>query len=301
MIRVLACGPLATLQDAGRTGHLRSGVPVGGPVDPFAFTAALALAGCADDACAIELPSLPFTFTLEDRRVVAVAGPGVSLRADAAVPGWTAAVVRAGRPVTVIGDATTRFAYLAVAGGITVAPWLGSRATHLGFALGSIPRPLRAGDLLPLGKAASASRAGRALEPASYAGAVRAIRGPHTDRFDAATLHSFYSSEFAVEPSSDRTGTRLAGPRLAAAGSGEIRSAGMVAGAVQVPPGGAPIVLLADHQTTGGYPVIATVIAADLGRVAQASPGDRIRFAEVDRDEAVRALAAQRAAVEAVR
>ena len=126
------------------------------------------------------------------------------------------------------------------------------------------------------------------------------MAGPHSDRFDTDATRRFFSATFVVEPASDRQGTRLGGVPIAPR-AGELLSCGVVAGAVQVPRGGAPIVLLADHQTTGGYPVIATVIAADLGKVAQSLPGEPLRFYRVERDEALDALRAERRALDGAR
>jgi allophanate hydrolase subunit 2 len=143
-------------------------------------------------------------------------------------------------------------------------------------------------------------RAGRfAVSPDYDTGQIRAITGPHAQRFTGEAHSLFFRSEFRVEPASDRMGTRLSGPRIAAR-DGEILTTGVVAGAVQIPSGGAPIVLLAEHQATGGYPVIATVITADLGLVGQRRPGEALRFTRVDRDLAVAALRDARAALEAI-
>src|SRR5256885_1032108 len=160
---------------------------------------------------------------------------------------------------------------------------------------------LRAGEVLPLGIArVDVERAGRSvLSPDYDTGQIRAIAGPHAQRFTDEVDSLFFSSDFRVEPASDRMGTRLTGPRIAAR-EGEILTSGVVAGAVQIPSGGAPIVLLAEHQATGGYPVIATVISADVGLVAQRLPGERLRFTRVDRDFAVAALREGRAVLDAI-
>ena len=281
MMRIVVAGLRATIQDRGRPGHVREGIPPSGPADPIAFAAALSLAGCADDDAAIEVMGLPFTFTCDDRRIVAAAGRDVRLRTRARLPGWTSVLARAGEEVTVEGSAATRFAYVAVNGGIALPRVLGSRSTYLPAALGALPRPLAPGDVLPLGpSSAGMEAAGRRLRPPDYRRAVRAVAGPHDARFSDEGVTAFFSASFAVSPESDRMGVRLTGVPLAAP-SGELLSCGILAGAVQVPPGGTPIVLLADHQTTGGYPIIATVVLADLGIVAQAAPGEYLRFERV--------------------
>ncbi|HKY49614.1 MAG TPA: biotin-dependent carboxyltransferase family protein, partial [Candidatus Limnocylindria bacterium] len=291
MIHLIEAGLRSTVQDRGRFGHLRSGVPPSGAADPFALAAANALVGNDADAAGIEIIGAPFRFSCDDARVVAVAGRDVALTTRSRLRGWIAVFVRAGQTVTVHAGDRTRFAYLAVSGGIATAPVLGSRATYLPAGIGV---PLRAGEALPLGDtAAGADDAAKRIDPPMYDGRVRAIAGPHEDRFDRSTVESFFATPFTIETASDRQGARLAGAPLAPR-AGELLSCGIVAGAVQVPRGGAPIVLLADHQTTGGYPVIATVIGSDLGKVAQALPGESLRFYRVDRAEAVDALRAER-------
>lgn len=298
MIRVSEAGVRSTVQDRGRFGHLRSGVPPAGAADPFALAAANALVGNSAEAAGIEIIGTPFRFTCDDARVVAVAGRDVSIATRSRLPGWTAVFVRAGQQVTVHSGERTRFAYLAVSGGIATAPVLGSRASYLPAGLGA---PLRAGDALPLGDSgAGPEDAARSITPTTYDGRVRAMAGPHVDRFDANAVAGFFATTFVVEPASDRQGVRIGGASITPR-SGELLSCGVVAGAVQVPRGGAPIVLLADHGTTGGYPVIATVIAADVGKVAQGVPGESLQFYRVERDEALDALRAERRALDGTR
>jgi biotin-dependent carboxylase-like uncharacterized protein len=188
------------------------------------------------------------------------------------------------------GSERTRFAYLAVSGGIAVDPLLGSRATYLPAALGPLPRPLAAGDELPVGPPRRGADAAGRMALRGWSSEIHLTRGPHADRFAEAALGG---ATYGVSERSDRMGLRLEGPALEAA-EGEILSIGVVPGAVQVTRGGDPIVLLADAQTTGGYPVIATVVAADIGNVAQSAPGERLSFYEVDREAAVEALRAVR-------
>ena len=297
MMRIEAVGLRATVQDRGRFAHLREGLPPSGPADPFAFAAAQALVGNSDDAAAIEIVG-SFTFRCDDRRVIAVTGRDVRLRGRDVLPGWTATFARPGESFTVLSGERSRFAYLAISGGLATDLVLGSRAAYLPAGIG---RPLRAGDGLPLGEArVDPQRAGRSvLRPDYDTGQIRAITGPHAQRFTDEAHLLFFSSEFQVEPASDRMGTRLGGPVIAAR-RGEILTCGVVAGAVQIPSGGAPIVLLAEHQATGGYPVIATVISSDIGLVAQRSPGERLRFARVERAAAVDVLRATRASLAAI-
>jgi len=288
MMRILVPGLRATIQDRGRRGHVREGIPPGGAADPTALAAALVLAGCGPDDAAIEIVGLPFSFRCDDRRVIAVTGRDVRVRTRGRVPGWTSVLARAGDEIVVEGSERTRYAYVAVSGGIAVRPVLGSRATYLAAALGSIPRPLAAGDELPLGPSvAGVESAGRRGSVPAYDGPARAVVGPHDARFDGSMVERAFATSFTVLAESDRMGVRLSGAELSASGD-DLLSCGIVAGAVQVPRGGAPIVLLADHQTTGGYPIIATVIHADLGIVAQKAPGEDLRFIRVTPEGALR-------------
>jgi biotin-dependent carboxylase-like uncharacterized protein len=280
MMHVVEAGLRSTVQDRGRWGHLRLGVPPSGPADPVAFQAANVLVDNGDDAAAIEVIGLPFVFRLDDARLVAVTGRDAWLSIRGRLPGWTSVFVRPGETVTVRRGEWTRYAYVAVSGGIATPPILGSRAAYLPAGIG---RALTSGEVLPLGLSTSGGhRSARTIEAPSYDGRIRVIDGPHTERFEPDVLARFYGSAFQVDETSDRQGTRLVGPPVSPRG-GELLSCGVVAGAIQVPRGGAPIVLLADHQTTGGYPVIATVIEADLGKVAQANPGETLRFYRFER------------------
>jgi allophanate hydrolase len=294
-LHVLAPGFRSTLQDLGRPALARLGVPESGPADPFAQRAANALVGNDPADCAIEIVGLPFTVRTEDARVLAVTGPDVWAIGVRRLPGWTALFLRAGEELTVRGSERTRYAYLAVSGGVDVPPVLGSRASLPAASLGPIPRALVAGDVLPLAPARRA-RPGVRIEAPAHDGTVALIAGPHRDRFTASAIRALTESEFRVLPDSDRMGVRLEGPPLESA-AGEILTCGLVGGAIQVPRGGAPIVLLADRGTTGGYPVIATVIAAHLGRVAQAVPGQPLRFYWVERERAVEELRLERRAL----
>ena len=289
-MRIVVPGVRATVQDRGRPGGARSGIPPAGPADPAAFAAALRLAGCAPTDAAIEVIGLPFAFRCDDRRVIAATGRDVRLRARGRLPGWTAVLARPGEELVVEGSERTRYAYVALSGGVSVDLVLGSRSTYLPAALGPVPRALVAGDVLPLGPSGSGMEAaGRSSPAPEYGRAVRAVAGPHDGRFPAAAVERFFAGAYTVLPDSDRMGVRLAGPALAPA-AGELLSCGIVTGAIQVPPGGAPIVLLADHQTTGGYPIIASVIQADIGLVAQAAIGETVRFERVTPEAAARSL-----------
>ena len=283
MIHIERAGFGSTVQDRGRYGHVREGVPVSGPADPFAFRAAQALVGNTQADAAIEAIGLPFSFRCESSRIIAVTGREVSVVVRDSVPAWTSLFVRGGDLVTIDGTARSRYTYVAMSGGIATPLVLGSRAAYPRAGLGEM---LRSGDALALGDARlSAEDAGRTVA-FEYDDAVAALPGPHLTRFDDGSLAQLFSAPFAVSAQSDRQGVRLEGPGVAPR-EGEILTCGVVAGAVQVPRGGQPIVLLADHQTTGGYPIIATVIGADVGLVAQRAPGETLSFYRVDRERAL--------------
>jgi biotin-dependent carboxylase-like uncharacterized protein len=208
---------------------------------------------------------------------VTVAGPGGAARD---VPHGRAFGVPAGGLVRVGAPAAGLRSYLAVRGGVDVPPVLGSRSADLRSGLG--PAPLRPGDLLPVGipgpgpprTGETATVLPRAGEPAE----LRVIPGPRDDWFAPGALELLCSAAYAVTPASDRTGLRLDGPALPRSSSGELPSEGVVTGALQVPHGGQPILLLADHPVTGGYPVIAVVASADIGLAGQLRPGSQVRF-----------------------
>jgi KipI family sensor histidine kinase inhibitor len=297
-LEVVAPGLLTTVVDQGRPGWRRLGVPAAGAMDAPALARANALVGNAPGAagleCTVAGPVLRF---LRPLRFALTGGDLGALLERADLGAWP---VPSGEPVLARPGNVLRFeglrrgcrAYVALAGGVDVPPVLGSRATDLTAGFGGCHgRALRAGDLLRVfGASGDAPRlpAPRAApEPASE---LRVILGPQDEAFGADALQAFLQQPFAVQPDSDRVGCRLAGPRIAAASEPEIVSDGMVPGSVQVPPSGEPIVMGPDGPTTGGYPKIATVIGADLPRLAQLAPGELVRFRAVDLPEARRAL-----------
>jgi biotin-dependent carboxylase-like uncharacterized protein len=288
VIEVLSPGPLTTVQDAGRTGYRALGVPAGGPADWYSHAAANRLVGNPAGAAALECTLAGPKLLFRVAALAAVVGAPATL--DGAP--FTAGGVPAGGTLAVGRTRGVR-AYLAVAGGLDVPPTLGSRSTDTLAGLG--PPRLTAGTLLPVGAPAEPGR-----RPAAERGApgglpdrpLRLIPGPHDDWFEPAALRQLAGTGYAVTPASDRVGLRLAGPPLgrSPARTGELPVTGMVAGAIQVPPDGQPILLLANHGPTGGYPVIAVVATADLPVAGQARPGQRLRFAITTREAALRAL-----------
>lgn len=290
MLQIQEPGLLTTVQDLGRRGSERFGVPGAGAVDAFALRAVNALVGNPPEAAGLEIGPGGLTFTASQSCLLAAAGGGAGLgvRVNGQPwPAWTALFLRAGQTAAVELPAGG-WAYLGVRGGIDVPPVLGARATYLRAGLGGWHgRALRAGDALPIGPAPDRREAldlaGRHLPPnlrPAYGPAptVGVCLGPQADWFTPEAREALTSAEFTVTTQSDRTGYRLSGPALAAR-QADLISEGMPLGSIQVPPGGAPIVMLADRPTIGGYPKIAVVARADLPLVAQCPPGPgRLRF-----------------------
>ena len=290
-LRVVATGPLVSFQDAGRPGLMRFGVPVSGPIDRRAHAIANLAVGARADATAIEVSTAGLTLECESGSVtLAVAGGAFTvMRNDIAQASWSVVSLRPGDRLAVTSGPRGRWAYVAVAGAFEVPSWLGRTATHSmsGFGGGAV----RVGDAVTVaGARASADRDGPIpLAPEPPIERVRVVPGPQDRHFTPATIDTFLTEAFAITAAADRMGVRLDGPRLDLATSLSIPSEPVVRGSVQVAGDGTPTVLLADHQTTGGYPKIATVVSADLDRVAQLRPGDPVTFDPIDPAAAIAA------------
>jgi KipI family sensor histidine kinase inhibitor len=288
-LEVVRPGPLATVQDLGRHGYGAVGVPPSGAADPDSLITANRLAGNPDGAAGLELTLGRAVFRCRGDFLIATAGaPAVVTVTPEA--GGPAAEIGPGGPFSVRNGSLVRIGplsaglrcYLAVAGGIATPAVLGSRSADLLSGLGG--GPLRAGDRLPVGQPDAAAAAGAAAADRPehrFSGITRRLRvipGPRLDWFGAGSLAALCGEPYQVTPASNRTGLRLRGPVLQRAGSAELPSEGMVTGSLQVPHDGQPILLLADHPTTGGYPVIAVLAGADIGLAAQLRPGDLVGF-----------------------
>jgi biotin-dependent carboxylase-like uncharacterized protein len=298
-LEILASGLFTSVQDLGRFGWQAFGVPVSGALDGTALRLANLLVGNAPGTAALEiLLSGPVFRVAVDTVRVAVAGAGARLAVDGAdtIPAWRSACLQRGDVVTVVLGRSSACCCLAVEGGIAVPPVLGSASTYARAGLGGFEgRPLRAGDRVPLTLAEAPPRAERYLPeppPAALDMPIRAVLGPQQDRFTDRALADLLAAEYRISASADRMGMRLDGPALAHQGGWDIVSDAIATGAIQVPGSGQPILLLADHQTTGGYPKIATVVSADLPIVGRRRPGDAIRFAAVSIEEAEELAAA---------
>jgi antagonist of KipI len=304
---VIKPGMLTTIQDTGRWGYQAHGVPVAGPMDPVSHRVANALVGNARGAALLEITLLGPELEFEDERLVAVAGADFDLSLDGrAAPSNAPFTVAAGSHLRFGARGLGARAYLAVSGGVAVAPTLGSRSTHLVSGMGGLGgRALLAGDRLPLGD--PSLRQGAALAPQEALAAlpdgratIRVLAGPQADRFTADALEMLQSAPYRVAGNSDRMGFRLEGLPLAYAPGAEIISDATPLGVLQVPASGQPILLMADRQTAGGYPKIATVIAADIAIAGQLAPSDAITFRICDAREAMKALIAQERALMAL-
>jgi antagonist of KipI len=299
-IRVIAPGLLTTVQDLGRWGWQSRGVPVAGPMDPRAHRLANTLVENPADAAALEVTLVGPALEFEDTRIVAVTGAEFEITLDGQpVPMNGAFRVDAGAIVRFGARLRGARAYVGVSGGIAVPPIFGSRATHVPSRMGGLDgRALRAGDVLPVGITNRPPFATRAVEgglpvlPDGKA-TVRVLPGPQQDRFAGDALEVLQSGPYVVDTQSDRMGFRLHGPRLEHAGNAEMLSDATVVGGLQVPARGEPILLMADRQTTGGYPIVATVISADIGVAGQLAPGDDVSFVVASFGEAMAALIAQ--------
>ncbi|MEK4033088.1 biotin-dependent carboxyltransferase family protein [Methylocystis sp. IM3] len=289
---VHAAGPSVTVQDAGRFGYSRFGVTPAGPMDPPAFlTATRAVAA----ATALEVSLGGVEFEAEGATLaVAVAGGGFDVRLDGMrLPAATLFPLAPGARLSIRAGTGGAWCYVAVGARIDLPLALGSRATHARSGIG--PKPLSAGDALPFSDIAPAPAAPQRLVAPWLTGGdapIRVMLGPQDDYFPQASIEALLGAEWRVGARSDRMAYALEGPRLAHARGHDIVSDGAAMGAIQVPGSGAPFVLMADRQPTGGYPKIATVIGADLGRMAQRRPGETLRFRAVDWAAAVAARAA---------
>ena len=301
--RVLLGGPSTTVQDLGRRAQ-RDGVPESGAMDAHAARLANLLVGNPEDAAVLETtlagPALVFLRATS----VALGGAdfGASIDGEPLAP-WHSVPVREGSTLTLGRASGGCRACIAIAGGIDVPIVLGSRSTFVPGKFGGFEgRALRAGDILPLGVAHTTGR--RALAPTtrpSYQHAIRLIAGEHLDALDAQSRDALFGDGLRVSARSDRMGYRLEGTALRLRAPLEVISTAVAFGTLQSTPSGEPVLLMADHQTTGGYPMLGHVATVDLGAVAQLRPGDPIRFTRVSLDDAQRLYLERERSLDALR
>lgn len=305
VLRVLEPGLFTTIQDLGRPQAVASGVPRGGAMDRFAHTAANLLVFNDRGAATLECTLVGPRLSARNACVIAVTGGDLDPRVnDSAIAMWESVALAPGDVLSFGRRRAGARAYVAVGGGLIGDRWLGSMSTNVMAVRGGMHgRALAREDVLSTGESWRPPVAGRVLaapvRPDYADHSLRVIDGPHVDRLLPLSRHAMFSQPFTVGAESNRMGYRLDGPELEAPGD-ELLSFGLVAGVVQLPSGGRPILLMADHQTAGGYPIIAVVIGASMPAAAQMAPGDELRFVETSIEEALRGRAAQRAALDSI-
>jgi len=300
-------GLLTTVQDLGRPNAIVAGVQVGGAMDRFAHTAANLLVGNDPAAATLECTVRGPVLGADQACMVAITGADFDAHVNGApVPAWTSLPLGPGDKLTFAGRREGARMYIAVAGGFAGERWLGSLSTNLMAGRGGMDgRPLRAGDTLMVAgethnRAVVGRRVPEELQPAYRDHTLYAIAGPHLKRLEPASRGALFQATYRLSNESDRMGYRLEGPRLAVTGQ-ELLSFGLVAGAIQVPHNGQPILLMADFQTAGGYPVVATVVSASLPIAAQLLPGDELRLVSVTPERAQKMRLALAAALDTIR
>jgi biotin-dependent carboxylase-like uncharacterized protein len=288
-IDVLRPGPLTTVQDLGRPGMAALGVGPSGAADRRSATLANRLVGNPEGAACLESTFGGLALRFHRAATVAVTGAPCpitrNLRSRLVREAMNASFTVGADEELVFGPPSSGLrTYLAVRGGIAVPPTLDSRATDVLSGLG--PPALSTGDSLPIGGEICGPlppvQVAPVRDPARELAVVRVLLGPREDWFTPEALSTLANARYEVTSESNRIGLRLDGPQLGRACHDELPSEGMVAGAIQVPPSGLPVVFLADHPVTGGYPVIAVVLAEDLPVVAQARPGQAVVFRVVN-------------------
>lgn len=297
MIKVIKPGMLTTVQDNGRLGYQAYGMPVAGVMDSYAYQVSNMLV-CNDcNAAALEMTMLGGTFYFLQDAWVAICGADMQATVNGEkVQNWSRFFIARGSTLAFgYGEQGCR-SYLAVHGGIDVPEVLGSRSTYTRGKFGGFGgRGLQAGDELVIGKEKNLPQCGISLSPEfipQYTGEVqlRVMLGPQHDLFTAQGIETLFESHYYISNDADRMGYRLEGTKIEHIGKPDIISDALCQGAIQVPGHGMPIIMMADRQTTGGYAKIGTVISADLSKLAQAKPGEMVRFVLCSDEEAVAAL-----------
>ena len=282
-------GPGVTVQDMGRPGHLGSGLSRGGAADTLALWEGAALLGQPETCAALELAGMGGSFAVTEDTRIALTGAPMSASRDGAPLAWNAShLLRPGEELAIGPTRAGVYGYLHLGGGIATAPWLGARAVHTSAGIGAACQP---GDSLPLGQDAGTGGTGLCLPQGDRfsGGAVRLVPSVQTSLFPEAARARFVQSVFSRDARGNRMGVRLIpdGPGFGSDAGLTVLSEVIVPGDVQITGDGTPFVLLADCQTTGGYPRIGSVLPCDLPRVAQAAPGTALRFVFVAMDEAL--------------
>jgi len=301
MITVLKPGLLSTVQDEGRQNFLAFGMPRAGVMDRYAARIANLLCGNPLSAAVIEMTLIGASFRFEQNCRISVCGANMNPQINGSIiENWSAIDVSPGDILETGYAKTGCRGYLAVSGGFNVPIIMGSRATYIRAGIGGVEgRQLKIGDLIPQGESPPLS-AGPVHLDASYIPEyhekidLRVLLGPQDDLFLPEGIETFLQSKYQVTDDADRMGYRLEGPVIKHLDKADIISDALGRGAVQVPGSGQPIIMMAECGTTGGYAKIATVIGADLWRLAQAKPQNIVCFSQCSETDAVQALSAER-------
>lgn len=288
MIRVLDAGLFTTVQDLGRPGLCHLGVSAAGAADPVSLRVANRLVGNVESAAGLEMTLRGGRFEFLKDSWVSVCGGEF----ECSVPMWRAVWMRAGEQLSVGGCSRGARCYVAVRGGIDANYYLGSASTHV---LSGFGGPVQKGTVLGLGICEVGEVSHDQISLCRPLDRVRVTLGAESDFFSARAMFTFLSQSWKVSEHSSRQGVWLRGGFVESPGDGVMESEGVALGAVQVPPSGEPVILFVDSQTTGGYPVVANVVGADVGVVGQLRPGWEFRFEAVSFDEARRLLRQQEA------
>ena len=300
ILKVITPGPLSTVQDGGRFGYMSTGFGSGGAMDLRSMRIANILVGNNENDGVIEMTMLGLSAEFTCGTVIALTGANMQPKLNGEeIPMYETVEVQPGDKLTLGAAVSGMRGYLAVAGGFDIDPVMGSQSTNLKVKLGGFQgRKLSAGDQIPLRWETDLTQCGHnQCDPENdypQVATVRVMFGPQEDYFTDKGINTFLTARYSVSGQSDRMGVRLEGEKIENKNGVDIISDGIAYGSVQIPASGTPIIMMADRQTTGGYAKIATVITADLYKIAQAKPGSFIRFRAVTEKEAVVALKEER-------
>ncbi|RDV11071.1 KipI antagonist [Pontibacter diazotrophicus] len=324
-LKIISSGLLTTIQDLGRHGYQKEGIIVSGAMDSFALRAANVLVGNKETEAGIEVTLMGPKIKFEQQQLIAITGADLSPKIDGEpVKVWRPLFVEAGSILEFGSPRSGCRAYIAVAGGFDIPQVMGSSSTYLQAGLGGLHgKPLQAGDTLPCRTLPdtlepflrsiiqaqnknSGAQTNWSVDSSLYftyaePQPIRVLKGPEYGLFSAQSQQDFWRMAYQVTSQSDRMGYRLRGTRLSLAEQTNILSSAVTFGTVQVPAEGYPIVLLADHQTTGGYPRIAQVITADFSKLAQLAPRNKLQFKEVTLEEAQSLYIRQEKSIEKIK
>ena len=292
-VRFISGGALTTIQDMGRFGYQETGMPVSGVMDQRSAALANLLVGKQEEEAVLEITMLGPSMEFTEDIIIAVTGADLGAKLDKAeLPRYQAVLVRAGQTVSFAGIRSGSRAYVAFAGGLKIPMVMGSRSTNLKSKIGGFEgRKIGAGDEIPFAapKTFLLHMADRKLDAEDFSArehTLRVVMGPQDDYFTEQGIETFLTGEYTISNEYDRMGCRMQGPVIEHKNGGDIITDGISFGSVQVPSHGNPIVMMADHQTTGGYTKIASVITTDLPILAQSMPGHKIHFQKISIEEA---------------